>query len=234
MRESILWLSRDREKAIESYMRNYRTENQLVEKAQIENPGTSETLAAAAIHEEILKSIPAGIPTDLRAERDDDSHRQPHMEVADGIPMPIVNLSRWLFTIGPLLAFTLAQPLLTTLLLVIDMLPLLFGRRWSLPAAVGGVLFARRLPTAEREDRRIITFNRTLVVLLLAGAQIAFWFNLPVVGWFLTLMVASANGVALAGFCVGCFLYYNFKIYRFRLFGGAGWSVQRSVSGKQS
>jgi hypothetical protein len=39
------------------------------------------------------------------------------------------------------------------------------------------------------------------------------------VGWFLALMVAAAASIALAGFCIGCFLYYQFKLQRFRLFG---------------
>jgi hypothetical protein len=40
-----------------------------------------------------------------------------------------------------------------------------------------------------------------------------------VVGWALSLAVAVAAGVALAGFCVGCFLYLRFNMYRHRLFG---------------
>jgi hypothetical protein len=31
--------------------------------------------------------------------------------------------------------------------------------------------------------------------------------------------VATAAGVALAGFCVGCFFYYRYRAYRSRLFG---------------
>jgi hypothetical protein len=32
-------------------------------------------------------------------------------------------------------------------------------------------------------------------------------------------MVALAAGVALAGFCVGCFIYYQLKLQRYRLLG---------------
>jgi hypothetical protein len=41
------------------------------------------------------------------------------------------------------------------------------------------------------------------------------------VGWGLSLAVAAAAGVALAGFCVGCFFYYRYRAYRSRVFGKA-------------
>ncbi|MBW1940726.1 MAG: DUF4395 family protein, partial [Deltaproteobacteria bacterium] len=41
----------------------------------------------------------------------------------------------------------------------------------------------------------------------------------PMAGWILSLMVAVAAGIALAGFCVGCFLYFQYKMLRYRLFG---------------
>jgi hypothetical protein len=157
-----------------------------------------------------------------------ENNRHEHSnQVVDGVPLPIVTLNRWLFTVGPLLGFVLDVPLITTLLLIIDLMPLLFGRAWSVTGWVGQLLFAGRLSSAELEDGRVITFNRMLVVMLLVGAQVAFWCNAPVVGWFMALMVASANGLALAGFCVGCFLYYNFKIYRFRFFGAGRLSSTR-------
>jgi hypothetical protein len=31
--------------------------------------------------------------------------------------------------------------------------------------------------------------------------------------------VAVASAVALGGFCFGCFLYYQFNLQRFKLFG---------------
>jgi Domain of unknown function (DUF4395) len=54
---------------------------------------------------------------------------------------------------------------------------------------------------------------------LLGLAQVAFIFGLPLAGYIFAGMVAVAASIALAGFCVGCFLYYQFKLQRFRLFG---------------
>jgi hypothetical protein len=135
------------------------------------------------------------------------------------IPLPIVRLNRWLLVVGILAGFALGQPLFTTALFAILLPATVIGQRASLVFWVGKRLFARQLPTAEREDRRMQRFNNTIATILLGAAQIAFLTSQPVVGWTLALMVAAAAAIALAGFCIGCFLYYQFKLQRFRLFG---------------
>jgi hypothetical protein len=32
-------------------------------------------------------------------------------------------------------------------------------------------------------------------------------------------MVAAAAGLALAGYCIGCTLFYQFKLYQYKVFG---------------
>lgn len=139
--------------------------------------------------------------------------------LGDGIPLPIVKLNRWTLVIGIVAGLITQQPLWTAALFVIVLLAVLFGRRWSLVYQVGQRVLARQIATAEREDRRLMRFNNTIAVLLLGAAQIAFVLGVPVVGWVLAGMVALAASIALAGFCVGCFLYFQFKLNRTRLFG---------------
>ncbi len=137
----------------------------------------------------------------------------------DGVPMPIVKLNRWLLVVGIAVAITTQQPLITMVLFLLLLPAVLFGQRWSPVAIMGQWLLADRLTDVEREDRRLMRFNNTIAVLLLGAAQIAFAVGLPLVGWFLSAAVAVAAVIALAGFCVGCFLFYQFKLYRRRLFG---------------
>jgi hypothetical protein len=135
------------------------------------------------------------------------------------IPLPIVRLNRWMLVTGILVGLAFRQPLLTTLLFAILLPATVIGQRASLVFLVGKRLFARQIPTAEREDRRMQRFNNTIATILLGGAQIAFLAGATVVGWVLALLVAAAASLALAGFCVGCFLYYQLKLQRYRLFG---------------
>jgi hypothetical protein len=137
----------------------------------------------------------------------------------DDVPMPIVTLNRSILVVSILAGLLLRQPLFTTALLLVLLPAVFWGQHASLIFQVGQRLFSGRLAIAEREDRRLMRFNNTIAVVLLAGAQLAFLAGSPAIGWTLSLAVATAATVALLGFCVGCFLYYQFKLHRYRLFG---------------
>jgi hypothetical protein len=136
---------------------------------------------------------------------------------AADIPLPIVTLNRATLVVGIAGGFVLQQPLLTTALFAILLPAVLWGQRASLIFQVGRRALAAQNARAAREDRRLMRFNNSIAVILLGLAQAAFLLGAPVAGWVLAGLVAVAAGVALAGFCVGCFLYYQFKLYRYRL-----------------
>jgi hypothetical protein len=140
-----------------------------------------------------------------------------------GIPSPIVKLNRWVLVLGVVGGLLLQQPLFTTVLFIVVLSAVAFGRRGSLIFQVGKRLLAKRNAAAQREDEvedpRLMRFNNTIAAVVLGGAQLAFLFGQNVVGWALSLAVAVAAGVALAGFCLGCFLYFRLNMYRHRLFG---------------
>lgn len=142
----------------------------------------------------------------------------PNADCVD-IPMPIVTLNRWTLVVGILGGLALRQPLVTSGLLLILAAAVVGGQRWSLIFRLGSRLFAGRNATAPREDRGLMRFNNSIAVALLGAAQVAFLVGAPVLGWALALTVALAAAVALAGFCLGCFLYFQFKLQRYRLFG---------------
>jgi hypothetical protein len=141
------------------------------------------------------------------------------VEACNDIPMPIVKLNRWTLVTGIVVGLVLQQPLFTTALFAILVPAVLFGQRGSLIFQTGKRLFAKQNATAIKEDRRLMRFNNSIAVILLGLAQIAFLFGATVLGWVFAGMVALAASVALAGFCVGCFLYFQFKLNRYRLFG---------------
>lgn len=136
-----------------------------------------------------------------------------------GIPMQIVTLNRSILTFGILLALITQQVWLTTLLFVILLPATLFGKQFSLIYHLGNLLFSKQNQNAKYEDASLQRFNNTIATTLLGLAQIFFLFNQPVIGWIFASMVMVASGVALLGFCVGCYLYYQFKIQRYKIFG---------------
>ena len=144
------------------------------------------------------------------------------VEQNKGIPLPLVKLNRWVLVVGVVSGLLLQQPLFTTVLFVMMLSAVLFGRRGSLIFQVGKRLLAKRNAAAQRagnvEDPQLVRFNNSIAAILLGGAQLAFLFGLGWVGWVLSVAVAVAAGVALAGFCLGCFLYFQFKMHHYRLF----------------
>ena len=135
------------------------------------------------------------------------------------IPLPVVKLNRWVLLTGVILALLLQQPVITTFLFAIILPAVLFGQKGSLIFQLGTRLFAAQCARAELEDRRVQRFNNSIALILLGIAQIFFLTGLNLGGWIFSVIVAIAAGVALLGFCFGCFLYFQFKLNRYRLLG---------------
>ncbi len=129
------------------------------------------------------------------------------------IPLPIVRLNRLIIVGGVLAALALQAPLITTLLFLLIAPAALFGRRFSPVYQIGRRLLARQIdPNAAGEDARLMRFNNSIAALMLGGAQIAFLAGAPAIGYGLAIGVALAALVALLGFCLGCFLYFQLKL----------------------
>lgn len=138
----------------------------------------------------------------------------------DDIPQPIVNLNRWTLVVGIMGGLILQQPLFTTALFLILVPAVLYGQRGSLIFQLGKRLLSGTEQGAPGVDRRLMRFNNSIAVVLLGSAQVAFLTGVAPLGWTFAIMVAIAAGVALAGYCIGCTIYYRFRIYRYRLLAG--------------
>ena len=136
----------------------------------------------------------------------------------DGIPYPIVAVNRGIIVGGVLLALWSDQPLITTLVLALLLPAALFGRKASPIFRIGSILFREAISHAPTEDQRVQRFNNIIAVVMLGAAQLAFVLGAAWLGWVFSVAVAFAALVALCGFCVGCFLYFQFRINRSRLF----------------
>ncbi|EAT59914.1 DUF4395 domain-containing protein [Chlorobium ferrooxidans] len=139
--------------------------------------------------------------------------------VCTGIPLPVVKLNRVVLLTGIVAAILTQQPVITTLLFVIILGSVVFGRKGSLIFFVGSRIFAEQNKRAATEDPKLMRFNNSIAAILLGGAQFAFLLGAPLTGWILSGFVAVAAAIALGGFCFGCFLFYQFNLQRFKFFG---------------
>lgn len=133
--------------------------------------------------------------------------------------MPIVKLNRAILVTGVVAAILLHQPLITTLLFLLILPAAIFGRKGSLVFFAGSRLFAKWNIDAATESPELMRFNNSIAALLLGSAQVAFATGASLTGWILSGAVAVAATIALCGFCFGCFLYYQFRLNRHKLFG---------------
>jgi len=142
------------------------------------------------------------------------------MQCTGGIPLPIVALNRWMLVIGVGAAILFQQPLVIALLFLILLSAVTLGPKGSLPFQAGSRLLGSRVQRARQagdlEDRRLMRFNNGIALALFGLALVAFAFGYPLVGWLLAAMVLLAAAVALAGFCLGCFLFYRLRLAQFR------------------
>jgi hypothetical protein len=135
------------------------------------------------------------------------------------IPQPIVRLNRLTILVGVIAGYVLHAPFITTVLFAIVALAAAFGRRASAIYWIGTLVLRPSTSRPDGEDPRLMRFNNTLAAIILGAAQLAFVLHAPVAGWVFAGLAALAAAVALAGFCFGCFLFYQFKLNRARLFG---------------
>ena len=113
------------------------------------------------------------------------------------------------------LAILLQQPLFIALLWAIQVISLWQGMQANLLVQLAAPLLRRRAAGAPTESRELLRFNGSIAVGLLTLSIFLFWLRPDSwVGYLFAGMVAAASLLAICGFCVGCFLYYQLKRVR--------------------
>ncbi|NIK69084.1 MULTISPECIES: DUF4395 domain-containing protein [unclassified Paenibacillus] len=78
-------------------------------------------------------------------------------------------------------------------------------------------LFAPMLPKSRRtEARELLRFNNLLAILFLVVTLAGHYWGLTVLSYIALGMLAAAVIAALSGFCLGCFMYFQYKQFRLR------------------
>ncbi|XEC94756.1 DUF4395 domain-containing protein [Paenibacillus tarimensis] len=82
-------------------------------------------------------------------------------------------------------------------------------------------LIAPMLPASSKtESRVLLRFNNLLAILFMIGTLTAFAFGAAIAAYIILAMLSAAVILALSGFCVGCFVYYQWKQFRARRSNG--------------
>lgn len=128
--------------------------------------------------------------------------------VIPSIPQPLVRTNQSVIFISSVLAIFTQQAWILMLPLAANLLGLMGFN----PIMRVAKLFLRK-PMSQYipEDVEQQRFNSYIAIFCLALATLGFSVGIPALGYVFASLVAVASGVALSGFCVGCFLYFQLK-----------------------
>lgn len=97
--------------------------------------------------------------------------------------------------------------------LAVQLVSRTYGVRYNLFVRIFSPLFPASVQT---ESRELLRFNALLAILFMAVALVASAFGLTLVAYVSLGMLTVAVVLALSGFCIGCFMYFQYKQFNAR------------------
>lgn len=130
------------------------------------------------------------------------------------IPKPLVQVNQAVIVLSVILTWVTNMEWLLLIPLLSGICGVIFRIN---PIMEVAKRFLKKAPSKYlQEDWEQQQFNQKIAILCLGAGFMGFAFNLPVVGYIFTILVAVAATVALLGFCIGCFIHYQWKMYQYR------------------
>jgi membrane associated rhomboid family serine protease len=130
------------------------------------------------------------------------------------IPRPLVKTNQWVIVVSVLVTWFTGQEWFLLIPFIAGLMGLLFGFN---PIMQIAKLFLRKDPKVYiPEDWDQQQFNQKIAVTCLGLGFVGFLAGWNVVGYVFTILVAVAAFVAILGFCIGCFIFFQWKQYQYR------------------
>jgi len=130
------------------------------------------------------------------------------------IPRPLVRANQATIVVSVLLFLITNINLWLLIPLLSGLSSLLFGFHPIM--AVAKKFLRKPLGSYPPEDKAQQRFNQILAVSMLSGAYLFDLLSLTAISSIFAVMVLMASSAALAGYCIGCFIHYQFHMWRYR------------------
>lgn len=136
------------------------------------------------------------------------------MENIRSIPRPLVRANQWTIFASVILTWFTGQ----VWILAIPLIACLLGFFLDFnPIMRVAKLFLKKKPSEYiPEDAAQQKFNSVIAISCLALGLLGFELHWTVVGYIFTAMVGVASFIAILGFCIGCFILYQWKQFVYR------------------
>ncbi|SOC10817.1 uncharacterized protein DUF4395 [Ureibacillus xyleni] len=130
------------------------------------------------------------------------------------IPRPLVRTNQWTIFLSVVLTLVSGEVWILAIPLIANLMGVLFNFN---PIMKFARLFLikdgkKYIP----EDVTQQKFNACIAIFCLAIGLVSFLIGWDVLGYVFTIMVAIASFIAILGFCIGCFLFFQLKQYKYR------------------
>jgi hypothetical protein len=130
------------------------------------------------------------------------------------IPRPLVRTNQWFIVISVLITWITGIYWLLLLPLIAGLLGVFFNYN---PVIQFAKIFLKKHPSQYiPEDANQQRFNQTIASILLLLGLISFALQWTVLAYIFTILVALAAFIAILGFCIGCFIHYQWTQYKYR------------------
>ncbi|WP_428907977.1 DUF4395 domain-containing protein [Niallia sp. Krafla_26] len=135
-------------------------------------------------------------------------------ETIRSIPRPLIKTNQSVIVISVLLSWMTQNEFILLIPLVAGLSGLLFGYN---PIMQFAKRFLKKpMNSYVPEDWEQQQFNQKIAVFCLAAGFLSFLLGWTVAGYIFTIMVATAASIAILGFCIGCFILFQWKQFQYR------------------
>ncbi|WP_430509763.1 DUF4395 domain-containing protein [Gottfriedia solisilvae] len=130
------------------------------------------------------------------------------------IPLPLVRTNQWTIVLSVLLTLFTGVYWFLLIPLISGLGGLFFQFN---PVMRIAKTFLKKNPSEYiQEDQQQQNFNQVISVVCLAIAFISALLEFKILFYVFTIIVGLAAFVAILGFCVGCFIHFQYNQYKYR------------------
>ncbi|MCZ8537007.1 DUF4395 domain-containing protein [Paenisporosarcina quisquiliarum] len=130
------------------------------------------------------------------------------------IPKPLVLANQWTIALSVVISLITQSAWILFIPLVSCLLSLFTG--FNPVLALVKQFLSKSPDQYEQEDYEQLQFNQWMAVGFLLVATISFFMNWSVLFNIATVMVGIAALVAIMGFCIGCFIRFQYQQWNYR------------------
>lgn len=135
-------------------------------------------------------------------------------EVIRSIPRPLVKTNQWVIVSSVVLTWLTGLEWILLIPFISGLLGLLFNFN---PIMRFAKQFLKKdLNSYIPEDFEQQQFNQLIAVICLGLSFVGFLFEINTLGYIFSALVGIAAFVAINGFCIGCFILFQWKQFQYR------------------